>query len=437
MLNLFFPLCLFFLLISSLLEAAQQTFIRLGRLEIEHFFSFSKKRPFYFKIIELIAQKKEWSHFLFGLRICRSISLISYGLLGFIYWQGLVTSVHLPFLSGLPFLFCQLLIALLLILSLLSLDLIFHTIAVLFPKTFVIFLFPLTCPFLILFYPFTFAFVKIFNHIENKKQTISSALSIRDKMIDFFKDAKLEQYLDNADQSLIISVASFKDKIVREIMVPRINVFSLPHHTKIKEALSSFVEEGYSRIPVYKESLDEVMGVLLYKDVLNLFVKKEDDTWKEINEDSTIEKLIKPILHTPESKKISSLLQEFKNQQMHLAIVVDEYGGTEGIVTIEDILEELVGEIADEYDHEGQPLCSYSPTGEWIIDPRIAIFDLEKETGIKIPQGHDYDTVAGYIFHRLGNIPSKGVTIHHDEFDLEILSSDERRIETIKITVLK
>jgi putative hemolysin len=148
----------------------------------------------------------------------------------------------------------------------------------------------------------------------------------------------------------------------------------------------------------------------------------------------TIESLIKPVVFTPETKKISVLLQEFRNKKNHLAIVVDEYGGTEGIVTIEDILEELVGEIEDEYDIQQADLISSLASGGWIIDAKMGIIDIEEEIGIQIPPGPEYDTIGGYVFHKAGSIPTKGWKVHLDEFDLEVLSSDERSINKIKIT---
>ena len=145
-----------------------------------------------------------------------------------------------------------------------------------------------------------------------------------------------------------------------------------------------------------------------------------------------LEQLIKPILYTPETKKISRLLQEFRQKQIHLAIVVDEYGGTEGIITIEDILEEIVGEIADEHDIlEEEKLYFPFPGGGWIVDGKMNVLDIEKELGIQIPPSPEYDTIGGYVFHRAGTIPSKGWKIHQDLFDLEVLSSNERAIEKV------
>jgi CBS domain containing-hemolysin-like protein len=251
---------------------------------------------------------------------------------------------------------------------------------------------------------------------------------IRDKILDIVKEGEISPYLDPNEQKLIFSVVSFKERIAREVMVPRIDMFCLPASATIEEAARSFLTEGYSRIPVFRDSIDNIVGVLLYKDVLNAYITAS------ISLSSPIEHILKPILYTPETKKISHLLQEFRNKQIHLAIVVDEYGGTEGIVTFEDILEELVGEIADEYDVLEKELYAVLPSGGWIVDARMSILDIKEELGIKIPQSPEYDTLGGYIFHRAGAIPAEGWRIHHDAFDLEVLSSDERSIGKIKIT---
>jgi len=139
------------------------------------------------------------------------------------------------------------------------------------------------------------------------------------------------------------------------------------------------------------------------------------------------------VLYTPETKKISMLLQEFRKKQMHLAVVVDEYGGTAGVVTIEDILEEIVGEIADEYDEDTE-LFSRLTTGTWLLDARMSIIDIEEELDIKIPQDADYDTIGGYIYHRTGTIPSRGFVIDHDDFKIEVMKSNERGVEKVKMT---
>ena len=215
-------------------------------------------------------------------------------------------------------------------------------------------------------------------------------------------------------------------------MVPRVNLVSLPSTTSLIEAAKVFLTENFSRIPVYKDTVDNMVGVLLYKDILKVHIEHQNDA-KLLS--SSIEKIIKPVLYTPETKKIAYLLQEFRSKQIHLAIVVDEWGGTEGIVTIEDILEELVGEIADEYDVGTESLYTALPNAEgWIISAKMSIIDIEAELGIRIPQSPEYDTIGGFVVHKAGTIPSKGWRLHQDNFDLEILSSTERSIEKIKIT---
>lgn len=147
----------------------------------------------------------------------------------------------------------------------------------------------------------------------------------------------------------------------------------------------------------------------------------------------SLDTIAKPVLYAPENKKITQLLQEFRNKQIHMAIIVDEYGGTEGIVTIEDILEELVGEIEDEYDIDDEHDFWELPGGGWVVDAKMTILDIEEELGIKIPPNPEYETIGGYVYHCAGTIPAKGWRLSHDEFDLEVLSSTERSLKKIKL----
>jgi putative hemolysin len=257
---------------------------------------------------------------------------------------------------------------------------------------------------------------------------------LQDRLSEYLQESDLGRYLDKTETKLIHTVISFKDRIVREVMVPRIDVFSLPIETSIQEAAHHFSREGYSRIPVYKDSVDKICGILLYKDVLSIYTKHVENKEPKTTLYKTVEQLIKPALYTPETKKISQLLQEFRLKQIHLAIVVDEYGGTEGIVTIEDILEELVGEIEDEYDIPEEKSFLPLSSGGWIVDAKMSILDLEEDLGIKIAGSTEYDTIGGFISHKTGSIPEKGWKAHLDDIDLEILTSDERSIQKIKIT---
>ena len=311
-------------------------------------------------------------------------------------------------------------------------DILFRTLSLRHPKGF----FTLTCQvgsiYILPIYPFSFCLFKLFRWIIPAPKD-KATFRIKDKILEILHDAEFAPYLDPNDQKLILSVVSFKERIAREVMVPRIDMFTLSANTSIREAAKGFHEEGYSRIPVWKDTMDQVIGTLYYKDLLAVY-EKAFHHQEALNQ--PIETLLKPIVYTPETKKISQLLQEFRSKQIHLAIVVDEYGGTEGIVTIEDILEELVGEIADEYDYDEEEPYTQLPSGGWIVDAKMTILDIEEKLGVQIPASPEYDTIGGYIFHKTGSIPKKGWRLHQNDFDLEVLSSSDRVIEKIRITPL-
>jgi putative hemolysin len=269
-------------------------------------------------------------------------------------------------------------------------------------------------------------------HPEVFKPQILTPKQVVTKLKQTLEESGLIEYLDPSDRKLMLSLASFKDKIAREIMMPRIKVFSLDIKSSVQSAVDAVLKEGYSRVPVYQGNVDNIVGILLLKDLLSFYASTESDLDPRLH--TSIEFLVKPANFTPETKKISHLLQEFRAKQTHLAVVVDEWGGTEGIVSIEDILEELVGEIADEYDTDEETFYVPLATGGWIVDARMAIKDIEQELSISIPISPEYDTLGGYIFHKAGEIPKVGYKIHHAAFDLEVLSSSERSVDKVKIS---
>lgn len=245
--------------------------------------------------------------------------------------------------------------------------------------------------------------------------------------------AMLEESKTAHDKQLIHSVIDFKDRIVHEVMVPRVHLFALPVKTTVRQAAELLLSEGYSRVPVYQNSIDEILGILMHKDILKLFVEAKSEAEITKLSEMSLDTLVKPALFTPETKKVAALLQDFRVKQMHMAVVVDEYGGTEGIVTIEDILEEIVGEIADEYDEETEKFYTKESDGSYLVDPHMSILDIDEQCGIKIPQEGDYDSVGGYIFHKAGAIPKKGFHISHDTFDLEVLDATERCVLQVRL----
>jgi putative hemolysin len=437
LLTLSFFVALFFLIGSSTLTAASTSLQRKGKLQAEEALK-QEHSPFFFRyFLNFFFGKQKWKGLLFSLSFTKHLLRIAYVLTAFFFLieQELFRKALVLSESGYSFdTLLILAIVLLIIISSLIVDFMFSLYGQLKPAAAFRFLSPLCSCFLLLCIPLTAPFFRLMKYFlpkDEKEKKISPTFKIRDKVYELLQETELGAYLDPTEQKFILSVVSFKERIAREVMVPRINIFSLSEDTPVSDAAQSFLIEGYSRIPVYKDSVDNIIGVLLYKDVLKVYIEQSDHPNKLI---TPISKLVKPVLYTPETKKIAHLLQEFRSKQIHLAIVVDEWGGTEGIVTIEDILEELVGEIADEYDIGQQAQFSVLPGGGWIVDAKMSIIDIQEELGVNIPDSPEYDTIGGYVFHRAGAIPSKGWRIHHDAFDLEVLSSSERAVEKIKIT---
>jgi CBS domain containing-hemolysin-like protein len=429
-------LALFFLIGSSTLTAVSTALHRKGRLQSEETLK-QEHSPFFFRhFLNFFFGKQRWEGLLFSLSFTKHLLRIAYVLTAFFYLIELDFFRKTFTLSSTSNGFdgmLVLVIALIIIASSLIFDFLFSIFGQVKTDAVFRYLSPVCSCFLLVCIPLTapfFRIMKFFLPKGDKKKALPT-FKIRDKVHELLQETELGAYLDPTEQKFILSVVSFKERIAREVMVPRINIFSMADDTAVHEAAKQFLEEGYSRIPVYKDTVDNIIGVLLYKDVLKIYIEQSKSPHL-LN--TPIGKLVKPVFYTPETKKISHLLQEFRSKQIHLAIVVDEWGGTEGIVTIEDILEELVGEIADEYDIGQQTLFSVLPGGGWIVDAKMSIIDIQEELGVNILQSPEYDTIGGYVFNRAGAIPIKGWKIHHDEFDLEVMSSSERSVDKIKIT---
>ncbi len=406
-----------FLLGASAITGLSKSLHLLGRIQSKK--EFQKKPHFFFtyRLVKKLFPKNPWDNLFYLLSCTKHFLHLLYAISFLLYFAPIS-------LVG---------ICLLLAIALVC-DAFFHLIVQLSPPFFLRLTTPIASFFLLLFSPVTFLLLKIQKSLLKGKEEEIFRISkgrIKDKILELAFESELSDYLEPFDKRIISALASMQGRIAREIMVPRIDIFSLSVNQTVHEAAQKFISEGYSRIPVYKENVDEIVGVLLYKDVIEYYFKSI-----EKNEQSPLEtplkNLIKPVLYSPETKKISTLLQEFRNEQIHLAIIVDEYGGTEGVVTIEDILEELVGEIVDEHDIiEEEKNYHPHPDGGWVVDGKMTIVDIEKELGVVIPTSPEYDTIGGYLFHRAGTIPTKGWKIHSDNFDLEVLESSDRSIEKV------
>lgn len=423
----------FFLFCSIVLTACGTTFLRLGKFKSKELLR-SKNAPlfFFFPILKYFFPRQEWENLYFSISLSKHIVHLAYAISALFYVITAFPHLHQILLQAknnedFPILIY---IGLGIIALSLLIDYIVRLLASLWVKPVLRFASPFVSVVLLLLFPIvglllclTRGFLRQI-HIEEEG---AEQLTDRSKLREMISESELQQHLDPSDQKLITSLVNFKERVAKEIMVPRVDLFALPAETTIQEASKLFASEGYSRIPVYKESLDEIVGVVLYKDLLRYYTQ-------ETSLDASLASIAKPVLYSPENKKITLLLQEFRNQQIHMAIIVDEYGGTEGIVTIEDILEELVGEIEDEYDiGKERDFWEIPGGGGWIVDAKMTLFDIENQLGIRIPPNPEYETIGGYVFHCAGTIPSKGWRISHDDFDLEILSSNERSIKKIKI----
>ena len=227
----------------------------------------------------------------------------------------------------------------------------------------------------------------------------------------------------NGEISMIRRVTQLVDTAVREIMVPRIDMVAVEASEPVDEALRVVVERGFSRIPIYEETVDNIVGVVHAKDILGYLA--------DGRRPASLREIARAPYFVPEGKRIDELLAELREHKVHLAVVVDEYGGTAGLVTIEDVLEEIVGEIQDEYDREEATMQRVSDR-EAIVDARVSLDDLNELLGLEI-ESEDVDTVGGFVYHQLGRMPAPGDEIRVDGLTMRVLSVLGRRIKKIRV----
>ena len=231
--------------------------------------------------------------------------------------------------------------------------------------------------------------------------------------------------LDEEESDMIKSIFKFDDKTVREIMTPRVDISGLSTTSTIDDALDFISNKQYSKIPIYKENIDDIVGILYAKDLVPYLIGSRPSI--------DLRSISREVYFVPEQKPIDDLLSDFRKQRKSLAIVVDEWGGTSGLVTLEDIVEEVMGEIRDPYDIEDSPV-EIKNDGSYIVDGKISIYDLEEEVeGMKFPENRDYDTLAGLILDRLEDIPKINQSIEYDDWIVKVISLDGNRIKEVQI----
>jgi CBS domain containing-hemolysin-like protein len=232
--------------------------------------------------------------------------------------------------------------------------------------------------------------------------------------------------LDQAEHALIKNVFDFNERVVKNIMVPRTKISAVELSATQDELLDTIISEGYSRIPVYDDTIDRIVGIVHAKDILSLIVRHGKFNLQDI--------LRKP-LFVPESKKINDLMAELKLKRIQIAIVLDEFGGTAGMVTLEDIVEELVGDIQDEYDEE-KPLVDKVSDSEFIVTASATVYDVNEFLPHDLPEDEDYDTVVGLLSEIFGKIPEVGETKEFNGYTFTILKKIDQNIESVKLQLL-
>lgn len=228
--------------------------------------------------------------------------------------------------------------------------------------------------------------------------------------------------LNVEEKDMIRGIVELSDTTIKEVIVPRIDVVFISDETGEEELYKILIETGHSRFPVYSETIDNVIGVLYVKDLFSKIVTKEH---------IKIEEIIRKAYFVPESMKLDSLLKEFKHRRVHIAIAVDEYGGVSGIVCMEDIIEEIVGDIQDEFDNEDEDILSIGE-GIYLCDARVNIEDFNEELEMKISDD-DFDTLGGFVFDLFGKIPVKFEKVTYELVDFIIQNMDGNKIKTIKV----
>jgi magnesium and cobalt transporter len=257
------------------------------------------------------------------------------------------------------------------------------------------------------------------------RRVLKGDAATREDLLEWLRESHAKTVLDADELAMLEGVLAVSETQVRDVMVPRSQMAFLERDAPRDETLKAIVASGHSRFPVIGEDRDEVVGILLAKDVLKHFVSTPD---KPLD----ITPYIRPATFIPESKRLNTLLKEFRGSRNHIAIVVDEYGGITGLVTIEDVLEEIVGEIDDEHDDtEAGPIQEQEP-GKYQVKALTRIDEFNEFFAVSLDD-ENYDTIGGLVMHELGHLPRKGESLEYRGFRFRVLQADRRRIHAIEV----
>jgi putative hemolysin len=265
-------------------------------------------------------------------------------------------------------------------------------------------------------------FTKMFGEPEPERVT-------EEEVVDIIHASEQDGHIKKREREMIQGVLDLDDTNVEEIMTPRLDVFSLEMHRTIGEVIDEVLESGFSRIPVYNRSQDEIKGVVLVKDLLKAL--------KDERGELLLEAVAQDVLFVPANKKLDSVLREFQKKKSPFAMVVDEHGLVIGLLSIEDVLEELVGEIYDENDPQDDAVIQKIDKHSFIIPGKLLIADLNDELGLKLPESEDYDTLAGLVMGKLGRIPKPGAVVKVAQWKLTVKNVTHHRIVSLRVEKMK
>jgi magnesium and cobalt transporter len=264
--------------------------------------------------------------------------------------------------------------------------------------------------------------------IEKIAQSFSAEPKTRGDILEMLKIAQERDVIDADVLSLIEGAMEVGDLQVREVMVPRSQIVAVKIDSSAREFLPKIIKSGHSRFPVVGESIDELLGILLAKDLLPLAFENRID-------EANLHTLIRPVTKVPESKRLNVLLKEFREQRNHIAIVIGEYGGVSGLITIEDVLEEIVGDIEDEFDETTDPFIKKLTDSEYIVKALTPIEDFNEEFDSQLDE-EEFDTIGGLIMHNFGHVPRRNEITDIGRFRFKVLISDSRRIHLLRMSLL-
>lgn len=261
---------------------------------------------------------------------------------------------------------------------------------------------------------------------ERISQAFAGEPKDKEQLLDVLRDAEQRNLLDPDTLSMIERVMSVSSLRVRDIMIPRSQMVVIEKDAPVEETVSIIVSSGHSRFPVIDESRDEVVGILLAKDLLGVACSQDDD--------ASVRDLLRPAIFIPESKRLNILLNEFRASRNHMAVVVDEYGGVAGLITIEDVLEQIVGDITDEHDIEEGAFIKRHGKDRYMVKALTPIDEFNEALGADFSD-EEFDTVGGIVVKKFGYVPKPGEQVTIDRYDFKVLHADSRRVHLLQVKV--